>query len=225
MCATSGDEERARLQRELVASEARYRRLFETAKDGILILDASTGHITDVNPFLEDLLGYSREELLGRRFWEIGPFKNTANSKVAFEELQNNAYIRYEDLPLETRHGASVAVEFVSHVYAENGENVIQCNIRDITARRQVEKRLRLKTTALESAANAIVLTDASGNITWVNAAFTTMTGYTADEALGQFSSPEPTRSRSIKLCGKPSRRGISGGARWSIAARTANST
>jgi PAS domain S-box-containing protein len=186
MCATSGDEERARLQRELVASETRYRRLFETAKDGILILDASTGHITDANPFLAHLLGYSREELLGKRLWEIGPFKNTTKSKVAFEELQNNDYIRYEDLPLETRDGTSVDVEFVSNVYAVNGDKVIQCNIRDITARKQVEKRLRLKTTALESAANAIVLTNASGNITWVNAAFTTMTGYTADEALGQ---------------------------------------
>jgi len=186
MCPTQGDEERARLQRELIASEIRYRRLFETAKDGILILDASTGQVTDANPFLVHLLGYSREELLGKRLWEIGPFKNTARSKVAFEELQNNEYIRYEDLPLETRHGTSVAVEFVSNLYAANGEKVIQCNIRDITARKQVEKQLQLQTTALESAANAIVLTDPPGNIIWVNAAFTTMTGYTADEALGQ---------------------------------------
>ena len=185
-CAASGDEERARLQRELVASETRYRRLFETAKDGILILDASTGQITDANPFLAHLLGYSREELLGKRLWEIGPFKHTAKSKVAFEELQNNDYIRYEDLPLETRDGTSVDVEFVSNVYAVNGDKVIQCNIRDITSRKQVEKRLHLQTTALQSAANAIVLTDASGDISWVNAAFTTMTGYTADEAIGQ---------------------------------------
>jgi len=62
----------------LDASEARYRRLFETAKDGIFILDAATGHIIDVNPFLVQLLGYGREDLVGRQLWELGPFHDIA---------------------------------------------------------------------------------------------------------------------------------------------------
>jgi two-component system cell cycle sensor histidine kinase/response regulator CckA len=128
------------------ASEVRYRRLFETAQDGILILDAHSGLITDVNPFLINLLDYPREEFIGKALWEIGPFKHIEASKAAFRELQLKQYIRYDNLPLETRGGRRVSVEFVSNVYGVNGESVIQCNIRDISARKRGEvqnERLR----------------------------------------------------------------------------------
>jgi CRP/FNR family cyclic AMP-dependent transcriptional regulator len=124
----------------LRASELRYRRLFETAQDGILILDAQTGQITDVNPFLVNLLGYSHDEFIGTPLWEIGPFKDIKECKLAFLELQKKEYIRYESLPLETKDGRSIAVEFVSNVYGlSGGTRVIQCNIRDITRRKQAE--------------------------------------------------------------------------------------
>jgi PAS domain S-box-containing protein len=138
----SGITERKRIEAALKASETRYRRLFETAKDGILILDADTGAITDVNPFLQNLLGYSYAELLGKRLWEIGPFRDIAASRNAFRKLQKKKYIRYEDLPLETKGHRRRHVEFVSNVYRENGARVIQCNIRDITARHQAEEAL-----------------------------------------------------------------------------------
>ena len=124
----------------LRASEARYRRLFETAQDGILILDGHSGLITDVNPFLISLLDYPREEFIGKALWDIGPFKQIQESKRAFRELQDKEYVRYENLPLETRSGRRVNVEFVSNVYGVNGERVIQCNIRDISARKQSEE-------------------------------------------------------------------------------------
>ena len=127
----------------LRASEMRYRRLFETARDGILLLDAATGQITDVNPFLVNMLGYSHAEFVGRHLWEVGPFKDIAESKLAFEQLQRDEYIRYEDLPLETRDGHHVAVEFVSNVYQVNGRRAIQCNVRDITERKRTEDALR----------------------------------------------------------------------------------
>jgi PAS domain S-box-containing protein len=125
----------------LKVSEMRYRRLFETAQDGILILNAATGQIDDVNPFLTDMLGYTREQLLGNKIWEIGPFKDTKASKSEFRELQREAYVRYEDLPLETSAGKSINVEFVSNVYQVNGGKVIQCNIRNITERKQAEAK------------------------------------------------------------------------------------
>jgi two-component system, cell cycle sensor histidine kinase and response regulator CckA len=121
-------------------SETRYRRLFETAQDGILILDARTGSITDVNPFLVKLLDYSREEFLGKELWDIGLFKDIPASKAAFRELQAKQYVRYENLPLKTRDGRSINVEFVSNVYGENDKKVIQCNIRDITKRKLAER-------------------------------------------------------------------------------------
>jgi len=128
--------------RSLADSEKRYRRLFESARDGILILDAETGKVNDVNPFLLRLLGYSYDELYGKHIWELGVFKDIASSKDAFRTLQDNEYIRYEDLPLETHDGQPIAVEFVSNVYLVDHIKVIQCNIRDITARRHSERAL-----------------------------------------------------------------------------------
>jgi PAS domain S-box-containing protein len=100
-------------------------RLFETAKDGILILDADTGKIADVNPFLIEMLGYSHEDLMGKTLWEIGPFKDIQASRSAFTELQSKEYIRYEDLPLEAKYGRRVNVEFVSNVYLVDHTRVI----------------------------------------------------------------------------------------------------
>lgn len=138
----SADAEYRRTQIALQVSEIRYRRLFETAQDGILILDADTGQITDVNPFLVKMLGYSHAELLGRQLWEIGPFRDITAARAAFSELQSTGYIRYEDLPLEARDGRRLNVEFVSNVYQVDRQYVIQCNIRDITARKRAEAEL-----------------------------------------------------------------------------------
>lgn len=118
-------------------SELRYRRLFESARDGILILDAQTGMVVDVNPFLVELLGFSHEEFLGKKVWELGFFRDIIANQDKFEELQQKDYIRYADMPLETKDGRRINVEFVSNVYLVNGQRVIQCNIRDITAPKQ----------------------------------------------------------------------------------------
>ncbi len=116
--------------RALRKSELRYRRLFETAQDGILILDGTTGEIMDVNPFLLDLLDYPFAQLVGKKLWEIGQFKDIAANRTAFQVLQETEYIRYENLPLETISGTKIQVEFVSNVYWVESEKVIQCNIR-----------------------------------------------------------------------------------------------
>jgi diguanylate cyclase (GGDEF)-like protein/PAS domain S-box-containing protein len=127
----------------LNASEIRYRRLFESAKDGILILDCDTGIIVDVNPFLIELLGYSREQFIEKAVWELGPFKDIIPNRNKFLELQSQEYIRYDNLPLETINGRLVNVEFVSNVYSEASSNVIQCNIRDMTGRKEALKALQ----------------------------------------------------------------------------------
>ncbi len=135
--------ERKQAETALKVSETRYRRLFETAQDGILILDAGTGEITDVNPFLIDMLGYTHGELMGKKLWEIGAFNDIQISRAAFRKLQRKGYVRYEDIPLNTKDGREIAVEFVSNVYQVNHHNVIQCNIRDITDRKLIETELR----------------------------------------------------------------------------------
>ena len=134
----------------LKSSEMRYRRLFETAQDGILILDAETGQISDVNPFLVDMLGYSHEDFLGKKLWEIGAVKDIEASKAAFSQLQGKGYVRYKDLPLETKDGRPLDVEFVSNVYLVDHHKVIQCNIRDITQRKLLAESLQESHNELE---------------------------------------------------------------------------
>ena len=144
----------------LSASESRYRRLFEASRDGILILDAETGMIVDVNPFLIEMLGYSKEQFIEKAIWEIGFFKDIISNQDNFLELQQKGYIRYEDIPLETANGKKINVEFVSNVYLVNQKKVIQCNIRDITERRKLEQSRFQLLDILEKSLNEIYVFD-----------------------------------------------------------------
>jgi len=162
----------------LVASELRYRRLFESAKDGILILDAETGMIVDVNPFLVELLGFSHEAFLGKKVWELGFFKDLFANEAKFAKLQAQEYVRYEDLPLETADGRQIAVEFVSNVYLADGHKVIQCNIRDITERKAAEMDMSRLGAIVESSDDAIFGTDLASIITSWNKGAEKIFGY-----------------------------------------------
>jgi PAS domain S-box-containing protein len=130
-------------ERGMRTSELSYRRLFEAAQDGILTLDVETGRITDVNPFLIKLLGFSHSEIVGKTVGELSPFKDIESNRAMLERLQRDKYVRYEDLPLETKDGRHIDVEFVSNVYQAGEKNVIQCNVRDMTAQHRMEEALQ----------------------------------------------------------------------------------
>ncbi len=134
----------------LQQSEVRYRRLFETAKDGILILDTQTGKVTDANPFMSELLGYSHGYFSGKELWEIGLLSDKVANETAVRELQERGYIRFEHLPLETSTGHQVEVEIVANSYHEGGHSVIQCNIRDNSERNRMQNQMREQAVALE---------------------------------------------------------------------------
>ena len=207
--------ERKRSDYDLRVSETHYRRLFETAQDGILLLDADSGQITDVNPFLIDLMGFSKGELLNKKLWDIGFFKDDEKSRDLFSKLQNKKYVRYEDLPLETKDGRSIDVEFVSNVYPVDGKNVIQCNVRDISERRRQDYDLRVSETRyrrlFETAQDGILLLDAdSGQITDVNPFLIDLMGFSKGELLnkklwdiGFFKDDEKSRDLFSKLQNK----------------------
>jgi PAS domain S-box-containing protein len=182
---TRTEQAEARSVEALKASGLLYRRLFETAQDGILILDADTAQVVDANPFMKDLLGYSQEEFLGRKLWEIGPFKGAAASKIAFAELQHKDRIRYEGLPLETKGGLRVEVEFISNAYFVDQKRLIQCNIRDITERKLAEKTSIRLAAIVESSNDAIIGKNLNGIIQSWNAGAEKIFGYSAKEMIG----------------------------------------
>jgi PAS domain S-box-containing protein len=174
------------LKEELIASEVRYRRLFESAKDGILILDAETGKILDVNPFLIELLGYSKESFIEKDIWEIGFFTDIAANKEKLLKLQQEEYVRYDNLPLETSAGRKINVEFVSNVYLVNNHKVIQCNIRDITERKRSEEEIAMLAHSLKSINECVSITDLEDKITFINESFLRTYGYEENELIGK---------------------------------------
>jgi PAS domain S-box-containing protein len=142
-----------RSEQAIRASELSYRRLFEAAKDGILIFEADTGQISDVNPFLIELLNYSRQELVGKPIRELAAFRDIVSNSSRFAQLQRQEYARYENVTLETRGGRKITVEFVSSVYRAGDRKLIQCNLRDITERKQAEAQILALNGELEQGA------------------------------------------------------------------------
>jgi PAS domain S-box-containing protein len=154
-------------------SETRYRRMFEAAHDGVLLLDPATGKIVDANPFMTRLLGYSRTELLGRQMFEIGLLSDQDSSRRIIRDLSRTLQVRYEDLPLETKEGELRAVEVVASLYEEDGLEIIQCNIRDITQRRLLEASLKqnaqMLSILIDQAPSGVYLVDGGFRLTRIN--------------------------------------------------------
>ena len=184
------EEEQERAEEVLRVSDIRYRRLFESAKDGILVLDGDTTEITDVNPYMVEMLGYNYDELLGKKICDVSPFKETEKTQTLFRELQKEGYIRYENLLLETKEKKPIDVEFVSNAYDVDGKKVIQCNLRDITGRKRAEEALRKSETKFQELFNDAPVGyfeyDQQGCITSVNRTEMEMLGYTLEEMIGQ---------------------------------------
>ena len=188
---TFTDTTAAKQAEESLRLENKYRRLFESAKDGILILNYDTGKIIDVNPFLVEMLGYSHEQFIEKTIWEIGSLKDIVTNKDKFSELQKKEFIRYENLPLETAKGKKINVEFVSNVYLVNNKKVIQCIIRDISDRVFVQEALVNAETRykhlFESVRDGILFVDGkTGKINAINPFFIDLVGIDKDNFIGK---------------------------------------
>ena len=132
------------------AAEARYRRLFEAARDGIIVCDAATGVIEDVNPFVEQLSGFTRTEIIGRPFWESPVLRQIPQGSAELNRIREQEVARYPDVPIETKDGRTLQSEIIANVYTEAERRVIQFNLRDLTDRRKFERELQ-QTAKLES--------------------------------------------------------------------------
>ncbi len=151
--------ERRRAEERLRVSENRYRRLFEVSTDGILLIDPRSGAITDANPAATALLGYPREQLLGQELWQIGLLGDRQTHLDALQALREQRALQRDALPITTKDGERRYVELVSTLYQANGHPVIQCNLRDITGRKQAEETLQASEQELEKQREAFIST------------------------------------------------------------------
>ncbi|HWH46585.1 MAG TPA: PAS domain S-box protein [Burkholderiales bacterium] len=133
----------SRARSALNASEISYRRLFEASPDGVFLLDAESGLLTDVNPYMAALLGQPREKLIGKALWEIGLFPDEQLGRNTLGELQEKDFHRIEQLPVTTHGGQHRFVDLTCNAYRTSGKRVMQCNVRDITDRKKAESALR----------------------------------------------------------------------------------
>lgn len=147
--------ERKRGEEAMRASELRYRQLFESAQNGILVLDAESGAVVEVNPALANLLGLSHVPFLNLKIWETGIFKDILADKDKFAELRKRGYVRYDNLPVTTKDGREINLEFVSSVAKADQREVIQCEVRDNTKRKAMESRQALAVAIFKCLADA----------------------------------------------------------------------
>jgi PAS domain S-box-containing protein len=169
-------------QQKLKISEIRNRQTFETIQNGILVLEADTGEIIDVNHFLMELLNSSRMEFLGKPIWEVDVFNEILPNKNAFKRFQEKKYIQLEHLLLKTQYGKHIDVEFLSYTSVANGREVTHCIIRDITERKRAEDELRKQALIYENIHDGIIVVDLEGSIISWNPAAERMFGYDKDE-------------------------------------------
>jgi diguanylate cyclase (GGDEF)-like protein/PAS domain S-box-containing protein len=127
---------------QLHASGIRYRRLFETAKDGIFLLDSESGRVMDANASIVQMLGYSRDHFLNHKLCDVLPFTSIPECRKGLAELQTEESVAFEHWSLQAKDKSFIDVEFVGNVYQVDGARIVQCNLRDITSRKQAEARI-----------------------------------------------------------------------------------
>jgi len=127
----------------LYLSEPDFARLFESAKEGILLISPKTGEVTYVNPAFINMSGYSRDEIWGKKLWEVGPLAAIDVGLIVFRELHSQEGVYYDDLPFETKSGGRIAIELFCGIHSLDGRKVIQCTIRNITERKRREEELQ----------------------------------------------------------------------------------
>ena len=177
--------ERKRLQEELKEAEERYRRAFETSRDGLLLIHKTEADILNSNESAQELLGYSQKEFLKKKLWEIGMIKDDEDFLKTVSRLERDGVIHYEDTPVRAKKGLSINAE----VFLVDKAKVIQCNIRDISVRKEAEEALkesemRFKAIFNESKEGRLLVDVGSRRFFMGNPEICKMLGYTEEEMM-----------------------------------------
>ncbi len=153
LCIGNDITERRRLEILLSESEERYRRLFETASDAIVLLEKSEGNITHANPATEKMLGYSLKESIGKKLQDIGVLLDMSDFQTTMRNLNMSGIINYNDVPIKTKSGQHIDTD----IYLVDRARLVQCNIRDVSERKRVEEERKQSFERMRKALRATV--------------------------------------------------------------------
>jgi PAS domain S-box-containing protein len=174
------------VEEERQVSEDRCRRLFETLPDGIIIVDADTEKIVDVNLFLTDRLGYGRDAFIGLKPAETVPFRETTIGREGCKEVKEKGYARYGDVPLVTRDGRTIHVEVTGCLYPADGKRIIQFHLRDITSYKKLETQWSRSVFIVDSAAELMTLINRDYIYAFANDSYCRALGRPREDVIGQ---------------------------------------
>ncbi len=174
--------ERSHLEDQLEESEVRYRRIFETATDGIVLLEKCEGHIVHTNPAAVKMLGYSEAEYIGKMLQDVGVPIDMSDFPMIMESLNKSGILNYEDVPIKSKSGQEIQAD----VYMVNRAKLAQCNIRDISERKKADSILKEEKKFIENALNTLkdifFVFDLEGRFLRWNKTMNVVTGYTDRE-------------------------------------------
>jgi PAS domain S-box-containing protein len=125
--------------RNIYRKDEKFHHLFQTAEYGLLILDPDTKKIIEANSWIDSLTGYSREWLIGKKIEDAGFFKDSLAADQFFTELKKSDHVHYGDIPLVTKDGTSIDVEFFSKVTSFDDRQIIQCSVYNISKRKRTD--------------------------------------------------------------------------------------
>jgi len=173
---------RKQLENLLIESETQYRRLFETASDGIVLLEKREGKVIHANPATEKLLGYTEKESIGNSLQDIGVVLDTSDFQTIIQNLNESGILNYRNVKVETKSGKCIDTE----IYLVDRAKLVQCNIRDITERKWVKEALRESEERfrnyIERAPDGVFIVDDTGQYLECNKSAARIIGYSEEE-------------------------------------------
>ena len=173
-------------QQRLKLSEDKFAKAFHASPDGMLITRLSNGQLLDVNEGFSRITGYSVSEATGSSTLQLGIWANPQDRTRMFEQVHLHGSVRDFRAIIRTSSGSLRTCEMSVQPIPIEGDACMLTIARDITEREQMQEHLLQAATVFESTAEGVMITDLQQRITAVNRAFTSITGYSEAEALGQ---------------------------------------
>lgn len=173
-------------QRQLQASEEKFAKAFHATPDGMLLTRIRDGKILETNKGFSKITGYSQTETQGRSTHSLQLWANTTDREWLTQQVRARGSVNSFTAPIRNRDGSLHICEISAQQIEISGEQCMISISRDITESSQLQEKLRQAATVFESTAEAVMITDLEQRITAINRAFTQITGFSEEEALGQ---------------------------------------